>query len=120
MELKSIDFLRYRIACWGGSKSSWTCDVKNAMFRADIVRGLVTFHVIETTSLAKKTVELFYEALISGLKKYYKMDKLKPLSREGYGSVDNLINYNFTTRLKKVVGKLEAIGGKVRWCIYDL
>jgi len=75
---------------------------------------------METTSLAKKTVEPFYEALISGLKKYYKMDKLKPLGREECVSVDNLIDYDFTIRLMKVVGKLEAMGGEVGWCIHDL
>jgi len=65
-------------------------------------------------------VEPFYEAVMNGLNKYHKMDKLKALGKEGGVSVDNLIDYDFAARLKKVVDKLESVGGKAGWCIHDV
>ncbi|KAJ6261785.1 hypothetical protein Dda_2584 [Drechslerella dactyloides] len=94
-------------------------DVENAEIRADVARGLAIFHAMET-SLAKKAAEPFYEAVMRGLKKYYKMDKLKALGKEGGVNVDNLVDFDFATRLKKVVDKLKSLGGKVGWCIHDV
>jgi choline kinase len=94
-------------------------DVENSTIRADVARGLAIFHVMET-SLAKKAVEPFYEAIINGLKKYHKMEKLKALGKEGGVNVDNLIDYDFAARLKRVVDKLESVGGKTGWCIHDV
>lgn len=94
-------------------------DVENAVIRADVARGLAMFHAMET-SLAKKAVEPFYEAVMNGLKKYHKMDKLKAFGKEGGVSVDNLIDYDFAVRLKKVVDELESVGGKAGWCIHDV
>jgi choline kinase len=94
-------------------------DVENAAIRADVARGLAMFHAMETP-LAKKAVELFYEALMNGLKKYHKMGKLKALGKAGGVSVDDLIDYDFAERLKKVVDKLESVGGKAGWCIHDV
>jgi choline kinase len=94
-------------------------DVENAVIRADVARGLAMFHAMEA-SLAKKPVEPFYEAVMNGLNKYHKMDKLKTLGKEGGVSIDNLIDYDFAARLKKVVEKLESIGGKAGWCIHDV
>ncbi|KAK9321155.1 kinase-like domain-containing protein [Lipomyces orientalis] len=94
-------------------------DVEDAVIRADVAKGLATFHAMKT-SLKKKAVEPYYEAVINGLKKYHKMDKLKALGKEGGVSVDNLVDYNFGARLRKVVDKLESIGGKAGWCIHDV
>ncbi|KAE9364867.1 choline/ethanolamine kinase, partial [Stipitochalara longipes BDJ] len=94
-------------------------DVENAAIRADVARGLAMFHAIET-SLAKKPVESFYEAVMNGLKKYHKVDKLKALGKEGGVNMDKLIDYDFAARLKKVVDKLESVGGKTGWCIHDV
>ncbi|KAK9311279.1 kinase-like domain-containing protein [Lipomyces starkeyi] len=94
-------------------------DVEDAVIRADVAKGLATFHAMKT-SLEKKAVEPYYEAIINGLKKYHKMDKLKALGKEGGVSVDNLVDYNFGARLRKVVDKLESIGGKAGWCIHDI
>ncbi len=69
------------------------------------------FHAMET-SLAKKAVDLFYEALVSGLKKYHKMEKLKVLGKEGGVIVDDLIDYDFAGKLEKVVDKLKSVGGR--------
>ncbi|KAJ5980760.1 hypothetical protein N7481_008058 [Penicillium waksmanii] len=41
-------------------------DVENSVIRADVAKGLARFHVLET-SLEKKTVESYYEAVINGL-----------------------------------------------------
>ncbi|KAK9351243.1 kinase-like domain-containing protein [Lipomyces doorenjongii] len=94
-------------------------DVEDAVIRADVAKGLAMFHAMKT-SLEKKAVEPFYEAVINGLKKYHKMDKLKALGKEVGVSVDNLVDYHFGARMRKVVDKLESIGGKAGWCIHDI
>ena len=94
-------------------------DVEDAIIRADVAKGLAMFHALKT-SLQKKAVGPYYEAIINGLKTYHKMDKLKALGKEGGVNVDNLIDYDFGGRLRKVVDKLEFIGGKSGWCIHDV
>ncbi|KAB8225479.1 kinase-like domain-containing protein [Aspergillus novoparasiticus] len=94
-------------------------DVEDSVIRADVARGLATFHVLNT-SLEKKAVELYYEAVINGLGNYHKMDKLKALGKEGGVSIDKLVDYDFGRRLRNVVDKLESIGGKTGWCIHDI
>ncbi|KAK9349651.1 kinase-like domain-containing protein [Lipomyces doorenjongii] len=94
-------------------------DVENRVIRADVAKGLAMFHALKT-SLEKKAVESYYEAVINGLKKYHKMGKLKALGKEGGVSVDNLVDYDFGTRLRKVVDKLESIRAKAGWCIHDV
>lgn len=94
-------------------------DVENLDIRADVAKGLARFHVLET-SLEKKPVALYYEAVVNGLKDYHKMDKLKALGKEGGVSIDRLVDYDFGERLRNVVNKLECIGGKTGWCIHDV
>ncbi|KAH8889231.1 choline/ethanolamine kinase [Thozetella sp. PMI_491] len=94
-------------------------DVENAAIRTDVARGLAMFHAMKT-SLVKKSVKPFYDAVLSGLEKYHKMDKLKSLGKEGGVCVDNLIDYDFAMALKKVVDKLHSVGGKTGWCIHDV
>ncbi|KAJ5815507.1 hypothetical protein N7474_007284 [Penicillium riverlandense] len=94
-------------------------DVEKSVIRADVAKGLAMFHVLKP-ALEKKPVELYYEAIIDGLEKYYMMDKLKALGKEGGVSVDGLVDYDFGTRVRKVVDKLESIGGKAAWCIHDI
>jgi choline kinase len=86
-------------------------DVENDIIRADVAKGLAMFHVMET-SLEKKAVEPFHEAVIHGLRKYRKIDKLKALGKEGGVNVDNLLDYDFEPRLKRVVDRLESAGSK--------
>ena len=69
-------------------------DVENSVIRADVAKALARFHVL-SPSLKKKTVESYYEAVINGLRKYHKMDKLKALGKEGGVSIDNLVDYDF-------------------------
>lgn len=94
-------------------------DVENDEIRGDVAKGLAAFHAMET-SLAKKAVEPYYEAVVNGLRKYHRMDRLKALGREGGVCVDGLIDYDFATRLEKVVVKLESVGAKTGWCIHDV
>ena len=94
-------------------------DAEDTIIRADVAKGLAMFHALKT-SLQKKAVGPYYEAIINGLKTYHKMDKLKALGKEGGVNVDNLIDYDFGGRLRKVVDKLEFIGGKSGWCIHDI
>ncbi|KAK9367898.1 kinase-like domain-containing protein [Lipomyces kononenkoae] len=94
-------------------------DVEDAVIRADVAKGLAMFHTMKAIS-EKKAVEPYCEAIIKGLKKYHKMDKLKALGKEGGVSVDNLVDFDFGARLRKVVDKLESIGGKVGSCIHDV
>ncbi|CAM0140880.1 unnamed protein product [Umbelopsis sp. WA50703] len=51
-------------------------DVENPVIRADIAKGLAMFHVLKT-SLEKKAVDSYYEAVINGLRHYHKMDKVE-------------------------------------------
>lgn len=94
-------------------------DVEDSVIRADVAKGLAMFHVLDI-SLEGKPVETYYEAVIKGLQSYHKMDKLKGLGREGGVLIDELVDYDFATRLRKVVDKLKAIGGKIGWCIHDI
>ena len=94
-------------------------DVENSVIREDVAKALAMFHVLNT-SLEKRTVESYYEAIINGLGNYHNMDKLKALGKDGGVSIDKLINYDFGGRLRKVTDKLEFIGGKTGWCIHDI
>ena len=94
-------------------------DVEDAAIRADIAKGLAVFHVLKMP-LEGKPVKLYYQIVIDGLKMYQKMDKLKALGKEGGVNVDKLVDYDFGTRLRKAVDKLQSIGGKTGWCIHDV
>ncbi|KAJ5107922.1 hypothetical protein N7456_004597 [Penicillium angulare] len=94
-------------------------DVEHATIRADVAKGLAEFHVLKP-SLDKNKVESYYEATIGGLKKYHRMDKLKTLGKEGGVDMDNMIDYDFGTKLQKVVDRMESMGAKLGWCIHDV
>ena len=100
-------------------------DVENSIVRADVARALAAFHAMEMPLLLEeKAVPMgphaFYEALTNGIKKYLGMDKVKGLGREAGVNMDELIDYDFGPRLKKVVEKLESVGAKKGWCIHDV
>lgn len=94
-------------------------DVEDEIIRADVAKGLAIFHCLET-SLEKKPVNAYYDAVIDGLGKYHRMDKLKALGREGGVDIDKLVDYDFGRRLRNVVDRLESIGAKTGWCIHDV
>jgi choline kinase len=94
-------------------------DVEDAAIRSDVAKGLATFHSM-TTALRKSPVEAYYDAVIGGLNKYHKKDRLKTLAKEGGVDMTCLVDYDFASRLRKVVAKLESIGAKTGWCIHDV
>lgn len=94
-------------------------DVEDADIRADIAQGLATFHAMKT-SLQQRTVESYYDAITAGLYKYHKMDRLKALASEGGVNIDDLIDYDFGTKLRNVVNKLQSLHAKTAWCIHDV
>ncbi|KAJ5821846.1 uncharacterized protein N7525_011130 [Penicillium rubens] len=94
-------------------------DVENSVIRADVAKGLAMFHVLKT-SLKKKAVKSYYEAVINGLENYHKLNKLKVLGKEGGVSIDKIVDYDYGRRLRNVMDKLESIGGKTGWCIHDI
>jgi choline kinase len=94
-------------------------DVENAEIRADVAKALAVFHTLEC-SLRKRPVGSYYETIVGGLGCYHKADKLKALGKEGGVRIDDLVDYDFGTKLRNVVEKLESIGGKKGWCIHDV
>ncbi len=94
-------------------------DVEDAIIRADIAKGLAIFHTMKI-SLEKKAVGAYYDTVINEFKKFHNMDKLKTLGKEGGVSMENLVEYDFGSKLRNVVDKLESIGGKIGWCIHDI
>ena len=94
-------------------------DVEDEIIRADVAKGHAAFHAMSTT-LRKNSVGAYYDAIISELARYHNMEKLKVLAKEGGVHMDNLVEYDFTSRLRRVVDKVDAIGGKKGWCIHDV
>ncbi|KAJ5939081.1 choline/ethanolamine kinase [Penicillium verhagenii] len=94
-------------------------DVEDTAIRADIAKGHAVFHTMET-QLPKKPIQLYYEAIIGKLTEYHKLDKLKRLANEGGVSLDDLVDYDFVSRIRQVTDRLESIGGKRGWCIHDV
>ncbi|KAJ5111620.1 kinase-like domain-containing protein [Penicillium argentinense] len=94
-------------------------DAENPAIRADVAKALPNFHVLNT-SLEKNAVASYCAAIIDGLRSYHKMDKLKALGKEGGVGIDKLVDYDYGRRLRKVIDKLESMGGKTGWCIHDI
>ena len=94
-------------------------DVEDEVIRGDVAKGLAIFHLLET-SLQKGSVESYYEAVIHGLRRYHKMDKLKMLGKEGGVNINELVDYDLGGSLGNVVDKLKSIGGRMGWCIHDV
>ncbi|KGO51593.1 hypothetical protein PEX2_006690 [Penicillium expansum] len=94
-------------------------DVEDANIRAEVARENAVFHTL-ATHREKKPVQLYYDAVAGELARYHKMDKLKRLANEGGVNMDNLVDYDFVSRIRQVINRLEAIKGKKGWCIHDV
>lgn len=94
-------------------------DVEQETIRADLAKGLATFHSMQT-SLTRKSIDIYHEAVCSGLQNYHKSERLKTLAREGGVAIDGLIEYDLVSRSKKVVTRLQSIGARHGWCIHDI
>lgn len=94
-------------------------DVEDANIRADVARGHAAFHAM-ATQREKKLVETYYETITRELAKYHKMEKFKRLANEAGVSIDNIIDFDFVSRIRRVTDRLNSIGGKKGWCIHDV
>ncbi|OAQ64708.1 choline/ethanolamine kinase [Pochonia chlamydosporia 170] len=94
-------------------------DVEDEAIRADVATALATFHAMEAP-LEKKPVDLYYDAISNGLKKYHGSNNLKALGMEGGINIDKLIDYDFASRLGIIVNKMQSLGSKAGWCIHDV
>ena len=94
-------------------------DVEDAAIRADIAQAIANFHAMEIT-LPKKPVAAYYDAVVPGLQKYHKMERLKALGKQAGVDVDGLVDYDFASKVKVAVSAMEAIGAKAGWCLHDV
>lgn len=94
-------------------------DVEDAAVRADVARAMARFHALET-SLPMRGVGEYYDAVVPGLRKYHRSEKLKAPGREAGVAIDDLVDYDFASRVKVVTDAMEAIGAKAGWCIHDV
>ncbi|CAL5869418.1 uncharacterized protein PFLUO_LOCUS3647 [Penicillium psychrofluorescens] len=94
-------------------------DVEDADIRADVARAHAAFHAM-ATQREKNPVQPYYDAVTRELARYHKMDKLKRLANEGGVNMDELVDYDFVSRIGRVTDRLESIGGKKGWCIHDV
>ncbi|KFY32352.1 hypothetical protein V493_00279 [Pseudogymnoascus sp. VKM F-4281 (FW-2241)] len=94
-------------------------DAEDAEIRADIAKAMANFSAMES-SVPKTPVAAYYDAVVPGLQKYHKLEKLKALANEGGVSMDSLVDYDFASRVKIVVDAMEAVKAKSGWCIHDV
>lgn len=95
-------------------------DVEDEALRADLARGLATFHTLQAGALPRKPVASYYEAVDKGLRSLHGLDKLKTLAREGGVPIDELIDYDLAGRCAVVVEALQKLGAKTGWCVHDI
>lgn len=94
-------------------------DVEETDIRAAVARGYATFHAMET-KLKEKPVQAYYDVIIRQLGKYHNMVKLKDFAHERRVTMDDLIGYDFASKIRRVTDRLESMGGKKGWCIHDV
>ncbi|TQV97491.1 choline/ethanolamine kinase [Cordyceps javanica] len=94
-------------------------DVEQEALRADLARGLATFHTTQI-GLPKKPVASYYAAIGRGLRAYHGLDKLKRLSHDGGVPIDDLVDYDLAARCAVVVAALRSLAAKTGWCIHDI
>ncbi|PYI12643.1 choline/ethanolamine kinase [Aspergillus sclerotiicarbonarius CBS 121057] len=95
-------------------------DVEDAGLRAEVARAHAVFHAMTPTQLRRNSIRGYSDAVMPQLARYYQMDKLKRLANEGGVNLDELVDYDFVSRLRKVVDRLDSIGAKGGWCIHDV
>ncbi|KAJ5656278.1 choline/ethanolamine kinase [Penicillium longicatenatum] len=94
-------------------------DVEAKNIRADVAKGYAAFHAM-STERGKKSVESYYDTITRELAKYHRMEKLKRLAKEVDVGIDHIIDYDFVSRIRQVVERLDSIRGKKGWCIHDV
>lgn len=101
------------------ARSLEPADVEDAHIRAEVARENAVFHTM-STQREKKPVQLYYDAVTRELARYHKMEKLKRLAKEGGVNMDDLVDYDFVSRIRRVTDRLDLVGGKKGWCIHDV
>ncbi|KAJ5527323.1 choline/ethanolamine kinase [Penicillium frequentans] len=94
-------------------------DVEDADIRADVAKGYAAFQAM-ATEREKKPVETYHDTITQELAKYHKMEKLKRLANEAGVGIDNIIDFDFVSRIRRITDRLNSIGGKKGWCIHDV
>ncbi|KAJ6784257.1 hypothetical protein PWT90_10535 [Aphanocladium album] len=94
-------------------------DVEDESVREDVARAQAAFHAMKTTR-ERRPVEEYYAALTGALERYRGMDKLKKLGGGVGVNIDDIIDYNFVSRIRRITSRLDAIGAKKGWCIHDV
>ncbi|OAQ99626.1 hypothetical protein LLEC1_06603 [Akanthomyces lecanii] len=95
-------------------------DVEDEALRADLARGLATFHTLQAGALPRRPVSSYYEAVGKGLRSLHGSDKLKTLARDGGVPIDELVDYDLAGRCAIVVEALQKLDAKTGWCIHDI
>lgn len=94
-------------------------DVEDEHIRADVAEAMAAFYTMRT-SIALQPVGAFYKALLKGLRGVRGSEKLKGLGRECGVEVDQLLDYDFASRVEGVVTKLDGMTAKEGLCIHDV
>ncbi|KAJ5142215.1 choline/ethanolamine kinase [Penicillium atrosanguineum] len=81
--------------------------------------GYAAFHAMKM-QLEEKPNQVYYDIITRQFEKYHKMLKLKKLFHERGVTMDDLIDYDFASKIRRIADRLESIGGKKGWCIHDV
>lgn len=95
-------------------------DVEDEATRTDIARAMASFTALKSAAVPRATVAEYYDAVILGLQRYHKSEKLKTLARESGLSMDTLVDYDFAARVRLAVNAMQDIKGREGWCIHDV
>ncbi|KAJ4153113.1 hypothetical protein LMH87_009618 [Akanthomyces muscarius] len=94
-------------------------DVEDEATRADVARAQAAFHALKTRRERKPVAE-YYDALTGELARYRGMEKLKRVGQGAGVPVDDVVDYDFVSRIGRIVARLEGMRARKAWCIHDV
>lgn len=94
-------------------------DVEDTEIRGEVARAQAAFHAM-STERKRKPVEEYYTALTRELARYRGSEALKKLGDAAGVNIDDIVDYDFASRIGKITKKLDSIGAKKGWCIHDV
>lgn len=94
-------------------------DVEDEGVRVDVARAQAAFHA-QRTARERKPVAAYYDALTGSLARFRGMDRLKSLGRAAGVPIDDVVEYDFVSRIGRVTAALDRMGAKTGWCIHDV
>ncbi|KAF4457934.1 choline/ethanolamine kinase [Fusarium austroafricanum] len=95
-------------------------DVETDDIRADIANAYAALHALKIPELRQNSVNMYYQAVLGGLRKYHKMEKLKRLGKEGGVDIDDVVDYDFASKIERILDYMRSIGAKEGWCMHDV